>query len=122
MQANLYREDDVRNGDDVNNFVEIKGPSGWGILCFNTTFDFDAGNAVCRETNEKFAYRVRSGVARRYTGVYYKGSVACSRDAMTARECNLQLTTSGDCAEGHIIVDCSTGLSKEKSAFNVIFI
>ena len=109
MQSQLYQEVDQQNTDYINNFVEIKGPSGWGILCFNTTFDFDSGNAICRESRGMFVYRVRQGVASGYTGGYYNGGVVCNRNAMRASECNLQLATVDSCLEGHLVVDCTAG-------------
>lgn len=109
LQSKLYQEADKQNPAYINNFVEINGPSGWGILCFNTAFDFDSGNTICRESNDMFMYRTRNGVAGGYSGAFYKGAVTCNRNAMRASECNLRLVATGSCPEGHLVVDCTAG-------------
>ena len=42
----------------ANNFVEVLGPQGWGLMCFES-INPQVASVICRETSQMFAYEVR---------------------------------------------------------------
>ena len=87
----------------------MKGPLGWGILCYHNNFEYEVGHAVCRESKEMFSYRMRKGTSVAYSGNRYTGNVTCGTSAVSVKECELELSTSQFCPDEELVVDCTAG-------------
>ena len=89
-------------------FAEVRGPLGWGILCYNESLEFEVGHAVCRETKEMFTHRMRKAAVRSYPGNRYTGSIDCGSSAVSVKECELHLSVTDSCPNDELVLDCTT--------------
>lgn len=90
-----------------NEFVEVKGPNGWGLLCVDS-FNRKAASVVCRENKYLFVHGIRSGHKHSsYEGVRYKGRVECTGDEEGMNLCSVFVMKVESCPKGDAIVECT---------------
>ena len=90
-----------------NEFVEVKGPSGWGLLCVDS-FNRNAASVVCRENRHLFIHRIRRGTHHDgYEGLRYRGMVECAGDEEGLNLCSVFVMKVESCPKGDALVDCT---------------
>ncbi len=93
------------------NYVEVRGSHGWGLIC-DPYLNMAAANVICRSERRLFVNQVRSGKAGNYTGlVRYNGLVVCEGTEASIEECGRELVYTTQCdGDEHATVDCSNGM------------
>ena len=89
-----------------DNFVEVKGPYGWGLLCVDS-MNVKAASVVCKENKQLFGNGVRRGNHDYYEGVRYSGKVECVGDEEGMNMCSVFVIKVDVCPQGDAIVDCT---------------
>ena len=95
----------------VNEFVSVKGPEGWGYVCFDS-LNARSANVVCRSTKKQFGTRTRAVVFPQGKHVLYNGTFNCTGSETTLRDCNIALQETDKCKNYDkyvAVVDCSSG-------------
>ncbi|KAL5487160.1 hypothetical protein EMCRGX_G019730 [Ephydatia muelleri] len=101
---------DANSLNQSRSFLQLNGPSGWGLVCYTSV----AGGAVpavaCREARGAFAYSVQKGTVSSYQGVRYVGAVSCQGNELSLAACTQRLFSISRCPDGDTVVTCTTGL------------
>ncbi len=93
---------------NINHFVSVKGPHGWGIACYDMV-NARAANVLCRVSQQMFGTRLRSASITGGSYIFYNGSMNCTGSEMSMKECNMTLVKQEKCANQEAVLDCSTG-------------
>lgn len=95
------------------NFVEIDGPNGPGLICTNyLRYQPLAANVICKSERELFAVYVHPGNASfYYSSVRYGASFNCTGQEASIDECKVTVFPMDNCRKdsGEAILQCSTG-------------
>ena len=93
------------------NYVEVRGVRGWGLLCQGVAhppLPINAANVLCREHLQLFAARVGKLTLKNYVGAYYRGRVICSGEEMSIKECTSIILPTTSCTEQAVLY-CTAG-------------
>jgi hypothetical protein len=91
-----------------DDYVEVKGASGWGLLCANV-LDNNAAAVVCKENKNLFSRGMRVGKHASYSGVRYAGFIFCDPEEVGMDKCLKFLGKVNSCSAGEVMLDCTHG-------------
>ena len=91
-----------------DDYVEVKGASGWGLLCANV-LDDNAATVVCKENRNLFSHGTRVGNHIGYTGIRYTGFIFCDSEDEGMDKCVKFLGKVSSCSAGEVLLDCVHG-------------
>ena len=91
-----------------DDFVEVKGLQGWGLLCANVLNDNSAA-VICKENKNLFSRGMRIGHHASYNGTRYAGFIFCDAEDEGMDKCLKYLTKVNSCPTGEVMLDCTHG-------------
>ena len=91
-----------------DDYVEVKGPDGWGLLCSKVLTDV-AASVVCKENRFLFKRGMRVGNHVSYSGPRYAGFIFCDPEDEGMDKCLKYLTKVNSCPSGEVLLDCTHG-------------
>lgn len=92
----------------TKDYVEVKGPDGWGLLCAGT-LTANAATVACKESKNLFSLRTRTGNHTTYNGTRYAGIIFCDAEDEGMGNCLKFLIKVDRCTGGDVVLDCTTG-------------
>ena len=90
----------------TNDFVEVKGPNGWGLLC-SGVLNAKSASVVCKENKNLFNHGMRVGNHDSYNGTRYTGIISCKAEDEKMDNCVKFFVKVDECSEGEVMVDCT---------------
>lgn len=91
-----------------DDYVEIQGPEGWGLVCANVLSESSAA-VVCKENKNLFSRGMRVGKHPGYSGIRYGGFIFCGPDDDRMDRCVKYLGKVNSCPSGEVKLDCTNG-------------